>query len=384
MPLLPPSLSYWESESFFKDIDLLVIGSGIVGLHAALRARDWAPKARIVVAERSPFPAGASTRNAGFACFGSMTELLDDLNQHAENEVWSLVQMRWRGLQNLRQLLGDATLQYRPWGGWEMFSPQDQASYLQCLDQLDRFNQVMAGITGEEKTFLKADEHIHGQGLAATKHLILNQSEGQIHTGKMMKGLLALAKERSIEVWGGLEINQLEPTPQGVKLQVQAGWEFQAGRVLVATNGFARQLIPQLKLMPARNQVLLTAPIANLPLQGAFHYDKGYVYFRNIDGRILIGGARNLAREVETTDKFGQTELIQHRLETILEKVVLPGKSFEIAHRWSGILGVGTQKSPIIQALHPRLAVAVRLGGMGVAVGGEVGRQGAELLLGQN
>ncbi|MEM9984620.1 MAG: FAD-dependent oxidoreductase, partial [Bacteroidota bacterium] len=225
MPLLPPTLSYWESESFFKHLDLLVIGGGIVGLHAALRARELAPSARIVVAERSPFPAGASTRNAGFACFGSMTELLDDLRQQDEDQVWSLVELRWRGLLGLRQLLGDSNLSYRPWGGWEMFGPQDQSSYLQCLDQLEPFNQIMAGITGEKRTFVEADEHISEQGLAATEHLLLNRAEGQIHTGEMMKSLLSLVKENGIEVWGGMEISQIEPDQQGVKLQVRAGWE---------------------------------------------------------------------------------------------------------------------------------------------------------------
>ena len=74
-------LSYWERESFFRDIDVAVIGSGIVGLSAALRARELAPSARIAVLERGALPIGASTRNAGFACFGSVSELLDDMDK---------------------------------------------------------------------------------------------------------------------------------------------------------------------------------------------------------------------------------------------------------------------------------------------------------------
>jgi gamma-glutamylputrescine oxidase len=29
--------SFWESQTYFKQVDLLVIGSGIVGLNAAIR-----------------------------------------------------------------------------------------------------------------------------------------------------------------------------------------------------------------------------------------------------------------------------------------------------------------------------------------------------------
>ncbi len=66
-------LSYWEQESFFKGIDVAVIGSGIVGLTAAIHLKTLEPHSRIVVLERGALPTGASTRNAGFACFGSLT-----------------------------------------------------------------------------------------------------------------------------------------------------------------------------------------------------------------------------------------------------------------------------------------------------------------------
>jgi len=48
---------------------------------------------------------------------------------------------------------------------------------------------------------------------------------------------------------------------------------------------------------------------------------------------------------------------------------------------WSGILGIGTVKKPIVQKIAPHVAVAVRLGGMGVAIGSLVGEEGAALLL---
>src|SRR6185369_8374728 len=101
-------LSYWEQESFFNHIDLLVIGGGIVGLNAAWHAKKIAPRLKVAVFERGSIPMGASTRNAGFACFGSPSELLDDLSRNSEEEVFSLVEKRWKGLSKLRKNLGDA------------------------------------------------------------------------------------------------------------------------------------------------------------------------------------------------------------------------------------------------------------------------------------
>jgi hypothetical protein len=42
-------------------------------------------------------PHGASTKNAGFACF-EVFEIIDDLKSHSEEEVYQLVTKRLEGL----------------------------------------------------------------------------------------------------------------------------------------------------------------------------------------------------------------------------------------------------------------------------------------------
>ena len=73
--------SYWERETWFKDLDLAVIGSGIVGLTTAIYYKQKHPDKKVVVLEKGSLPKGASTKNAGFACFGSVSEILSDLNK---------------------------------------------------------------------------------------------------------------------------------------------------------------------------------------------------------------------------------------------------------------------------------------------------------------
>ena len=88
-------LSYWEKTSYFEGIDFLIIGAGIVGYSTAIHLRKKYPNSKILVIERGYLPSGASSKNAGFACFGSATELLDDLSQYDESTVWETVQKRW-------------------------------------------------------------------------------------------------------------------------------------------------------------------------------------------------------------------------------------------------------------------------------------------------
>ena len=76
---------------------------------------------------------------------------------------------------------------------------------------------------------------------------------------------------------------------------------------------------------------------------------------------------------------FGQTEIIQQKLESLLREMILPNQSFQIERRWSGIMGVGAQKSPIVKQISNSIACGVRLGGMGVALGSLVGQELAEL-----
>ncbi|MCC6414180.1 MAG: FAD-binding oxidoreductase [Saprospiraceae bacterium] len=372
-------LSYWERETFFKDIDLVVIGSGIVGLTAAIHYKSLRPKAKVVVIERGALPIGASTRNAGFACFGSMTELLDDLTHMSEDTVLGIVEKRWRGLQRLRNLIGDEALDYKGLGGYEMFTEEEETIFQQCLERIPDFNEKIGAITGRKSVYSVVDDRLPSFGFRGVRHLLLNEAEGQVNTGKMMAALLQKAREAGVDVYNGLGIKHLEDTSRGVELETEYGWSITVPRVLVAVNGFAQQIMPGLAVQPARNQVLITQPIAGLPVEGCFHYDRGYYYFRNIDGRILLGGGRNLAFDTEATDQFGSNELIRSALVQLLKTVICPGRQIEIDTWWSGILGLGPVKKPIVEKASENVVLALRLSGMGVAIGTLVGQEGAEL-----
>ncbi|MBC7776426.1 MAG: FAD-binding oxidoreductase [Phycisphaerae bacterium] len=374
-------LSYWERESFFKDIDVAVIGSGIVGLAAAIHLKTLDPKLSVAILERGTLPIGASTRNAGFSCFGSMTELLDDLNHASEDQVLAVVEKRWRGLQRLRELVGDENLDFQMLGGYEMFTHEEESIFRECQERMPEFNQKIGKITGWTEGYKVVDERLPGFGFQGVRHLILNQPEGQVHTGKMMSALLHCALDTGVKIYNGFVIKHLEDTSQGVEIETEFGWTLRVPKVLVAVNGFARRLLSMEEVQPARNQVLITHPIPDLRVEGCFHYDRGYFYFRNIDGRILLGGGRNLDLEREKTDEFGANELIRKALIELLETVICPGQRVEIDSWWTGILGLGPIKKPIVEKVSPNVTVAVRLSGMGVAIGTLVGQEGAELVI---
>jgi gamma-glutamylputrescine oxidase len=392
----PTTLSFWERESFFKGIDVAIIGCGIVGLNAAIRLKEIDPTISVAIFERGALPEGASTRNAGFACFGSLTELLDDLKNTSEDEVFALIERRYRGLLRLRERVGDDAMDYEEHGGYEIFKNMEARHpdligtegviSEECSDSMSYFNKHLKSIIKRENVYVKAEQNFGFADVHPT--LIHNTAEGQINTGKMMQRLIALAKKHNILIFNGLKIEKINDTidltsqwHEGCVLRTEEGWEISTKKVLVATNGFARRLMPELDVTPARNQVLITKPIENLNIKGCFHYDKGYYYFRNVGNRILLGGGRNLDFEGEQTDDFSTTQNIQNALKKLLGEVILPHKKVEIDMWWSGILGIGKVKKPIIKHVSPNVVVAVRMGGMGVAIGSLVGEEAADLLM---
>ena len=368
-------LSYWELKNWFTQVDYTIVGSGIVGLHAALRLREKFPDSKILVLEKGMLPQGASTKNAGFACFGSLSEIIDDLKNHSEEDVFRLVQKRWQGLQLLRKRLGDAAIDFKPFGGYELFLKDDESTYHECLARLPLINEILKPLFKTD-VFTKEVDRFEFKGIH--EYLVFNPFEAQIDTGNMMQALLKQAVSENILILNQQTVTSYFESEKGVEVALE-NFSFTSKKLLFATNGFANSLTNG-AVKPARAQVLITEPIKNLDIKGTFHLDKGYYYFRNIDDRILLGGGRNLDFETETTTAFGQTEIIQNKLEQLLKEVILPNRKVEIAHRWSGIMGIGTSKNPIVSQLSENVYCGVRLGGMGVAIGSLIGTELAELV----
>lgn len=368
-------LSYWEIKNWFTNVDYAIVGSGIVGLHCALQLRERFPDSKILILEKGILPQGASTKNAGFACFGSLSEIIDDLKNHTEEEVIQLVQKRWNGLQLLRKRLGNQAIDFKPYGGYELFLNYDDATYNECLQKLPFLNEILRPLFKSD-VFSKEIDRFAFENIK--EYSIFNPFEGQIDTGNMMQALLKEAISKDILILNQVEVTSFNDTNNSVEVVVN-DYTFHTNKLLFATNGFAGFLTNN-AVKPARAQVLITDPIPNLDIKGTFHLDKGYYYFRNFENRILLGGGRNLDFEGETTTELSQTEKIQNKLEDLLKNVILPNQEFKIAQRWSGIMGIGTHKNPIVTQLSENVYCGVRLGGMGVAIGSIIGKELADLI----
>lgn len=362
-------ISFWE-KTHFVEYDIVIVGSGIVGLCTAFYLKKKFPKNNIAIFERGLLPSGASTKNAGFACTGSITELLSDVNENGVDAMYQLFEMRKKGLDRLHSLVPAYQSGFQCNGSYELLT-----EHIIDNDTIEYYNHLLMSIVGKN-AFEKDDSIITQYGFKNVVSAIRNNCEGELHTGKLMQNLIKKVVDTGVEIKNGAHIIAINESEKNVTITCKnflgENNDFVAKKLMICNNAFATDFLPMLDIKPGRGQVLITKPIENLKLKGIFHFNEGYYYFREIEGRILFGGGRNTAFQKENTTSFELNNEIQLHLETLLSEMILPQQHFEIDMRWAGIMAFGKEKKPIVKQHSNRIYVAVRMGGMGVAIGSEV------------
>lgn len=373
--------SIWELESFYAPKDVIIAGSGLAGLWSAYYLKKFHPSLKILIIEKGIIPSGASTRNAGFACFGSVTELMEDAKSMGRQKMLELLTMRYEGIKRIRKIIPGKDIDFERYGGYELINGQQYSNTSQLQDDVDWLNDCLRKVVGQKKTFSLAKKKIKKFGFRQTTHLIENKMEGQLHSGKMVQQLLRKLQSMDVTIMTGVALKAFEEAGNRLLLHTGLQTFLTTKQLLICTNAFARELLPGTDIIPARGQVLVTSAIKDLPFRGTFHYDAGYYYFRNLGNKILLGGARNKAFQEEQTHELATSNTVQHELERFLREIIIPGKKFTIENRWSGIMGMGSNKFPTIKQVENQCFCAIGMGGMGVALAPVVGEKTARLML---
>lgn len=373
--------SYWDITSW-QTYDVVIVGGGIIGISTALSCAERYPGRRIVVLERGHVPSGATTRNAGFACFGSLSEVAYDIDMMGADAAHSLVQRRWNGLRLLTQRCGTDDMHYIHDGGNEVFLDEHPA-----LARINDVNALLRDIIGEDPFHHRLDLR-DAYRLSKNIHALVHTPyEGTIHSGMMLRALWRRASAMGVEIRTGTLVTGIDAHESYVTLHCespQQSGDITCTYAVVATNAMIPSLTesPEIpRITPGRGQVLVTQQIPGLALRGSFHYDEGYYYFRELDGRVLLGGGRNLDFAGETTTSHDVTDRIQNALDELLRTIILPHHDhIAIEHRWAGTMAFTDDKQPVVAYAQPRVVVAFGCNGMGVALGSNIGEEAAEML----
>ncbi|MBK8136380.1 MAG: FAD-binding oxidoreductase [Chloroflexi bacterium] len=365
------SVSIWQAEGHepIREVDVLVVGAGLVGCAAAM---FFAQAGReVVVTEMRDVGLGASSRNAGFMITG-----LDLYYHHAierygldiTREVYALSERThalWRGL------IAKYGVRFDGIGSMLLAESDEEA---------DELRKAYAAMQADNKPAIFHHGDPLGRGYTAA---IEQPQDGAVQPLELARAALIESEAELIDNNEIYAIEQLAPGRVKVSTRKHI---FIAQKVLLATNAYSVNLHPYFvgKIIPTRAQCLVTTPLEKPAINTCGYSDYGFMYYRmTFDGRLLIGGGRKLYKDLEndTTDDRVTTP-VQAHLDAYLATRFGDVKA-KVDRRWAGIMGFTPDGLPLVGTLPdmPDVGFAAGFNGHGLALGAGTGERAVEMLL---
>ena len=334
--------------------EVAVVGGGVTGCSCALTLAERGVRVRLY--EAREIAGGASGRNGGFALRGATAPYDVARVELGHERARLLMELTERALDRMAELAGDAL---RRVGSLRLAYDEDECEALR--GEHDALREDGFAVEWVDELEPPLDRLYLGA--------ILHPNDGALSPARWVRRLAAHAANAGADI--------LESTPVRVD-------ELAADTIVVCGDGFTASLLPELAglVRPTRGQVLATEPLPELRYPQPHYARAGYDYWHQLpDGRLVIGGNRDAAFATEDTDVEETTELVQGRIEALVERLV--GGRPRITDRWAGIWGTTPDLVPLVGEIREGVVVAGGYSGHGNALGFACGDLAARAVLGE-
>lgn len=365
------TVSHWQAagDQPRREVDVLVVGAGLVGGAAAVFAAQSGHE--VVITEAADPGSGASGRNAGFMITGpdiAYHRAIERYGHTAVRDLWALSEATHRFW---REVAVEAGVPLAETGSLLLAESAAEARDLALAAQAMQADGLPV-------------EYIDRDPLGRGYHAALAQpGDAAVHPYKLVQAVIARSGAEVLSSNAAYAIEQLQPDRVTVHTR---RWHFEARYVLLCVNAYASHLHPYFagKVTPTRAQCLVTEPLAAPVIDTCGYSDYGNMYYRmTFDGRLLLGGARHqhAALEHDTTEDH-LCGPVQAALDAYLRRY-FPEVDAQIARRWAGIMGFSADGLPLVGTLPglPRVGFAVGFTGHGLALGAGTAERAVALLL---
>lgn len=343
------SVSYWNDQSDGQKLffDIAIIGGGITGLSCAHWLLKEDPSLKIGIIEKYEIGSGATGRNAGFITCGSVEHFNRLVTKHGQAEALEI----WRFSETNLALLKEEIIQ----GNEEQFLFEQKGSFslastdteLNELKESARLMGTMA-INVEELSKRQVATRLGAKGFAGG---IKYCDDASIHPiallNEMRKNL-----SKKISILTNNEVHRIDTLGESKIIHTNKN-KIETSLVILATNGYSPLLHPffETKVFPTRAQILTTSPVKKF-MEGPCYANFVLDYFRQLPtGELIIGGFRQLQKDVEKGYSDETTDVIQKALEQFLRDHLPSVSKAPITHRWSGIMGFSVDGQPMVGSL---------------------------------
>ena len=372
------------------EADLVVVGGGLTGLWAAIRARQRDPGRSVALIERETVASGASGRNGGFMSSSLVHGIGNGLARFSDQDVSTLERLGLENLQEIKDTVSDNGIEC------DLLSPGaiETAVTPGQLEELQGGAEELARF-GYEAELLDADEmRAEVDSPLYVGGLWQKSGECTVDPVKLCDGLVRMAEGLGVSIHENTEMTGLAKAGAGVEVKT-AGGRISAGKVLLATAAFRSPVRAiRTRVVPVFDYVLVTEPLSPAQWaaigwqnrQGLSDCSNRFHYYRpTSDGRILWGGydaiynygGRVEQRLYQRDESFAG---LAQRFFTAFPQL----EGLRFSHRWGGAIDTCSRFFAFYgQALGGRVTYTVGHTGLGVGASRFSAGVGLDLLEGR-
>jgi len=349
------------------EVDVAVVGAGYTGLGAAL---ELAARGRsVVVMDRDAIGSGASSRNGGMVQLGGKHSLRHYLARPGGRALWDVTADAFDGLEELIDERGIDC-------GWTRSGHLELAHHPRLVPGLRAEAAAWRGI-GETAEFIDGDELAAEIGTGVYHGALRVARSAAVHPARLVAGLAAAARAGGARLAAATDVGRVSRQGAGFVVHTSRG-AVRAGEVLVATNGYTRDLVPWLerRILPIGSFLIATEALpaglaAAVSPRGRMFFDtRNFLCYWRLspDGtRVLFGGRTSFA---PTT-----VERARDALYAAMVRVHPQLVGVALDHAWGGNVALTVDRLPHL-GRDPRSGLVYAMGycGTGVALAVHFGR----------
>nr|CDP28245.1 Putative Glycine/D-amino acid oxidase [Podospora anserina S mat+] len=396
--LTPPPLTLSPTHRSTPDLpsrcDTIIIGSGISGAAIAynlLQSHNTTTTTttttsppNILLLEARTLCSGATGRNGGHTKAASYRTFLSHISSLGLDQAIKIARLEHNNIKAVHSFAKTNNIQCDLFEGDTTDVIYDAAQWDEAKEAVHKMREVFPGddpvgryiLLGKEE--LERDYFVHDYDYEGKREEVrggVRYAAGGLSAYKFVMGLLRSMEGKGLNVQAETGVSEVKRDGEGGGWVVKTGrGEVRAGRVVMATNGYAAGVMPEVfqgVVVPLRGQITAHRPGSKMAKKGcldttySFIYEGGYEYMitrpegSELEGDVIMGGglvrgeAEEGLREFGVSDDSGLNQGISEYLRETTARYF--GRDWgdddaegRIRQEWTGIMGFSPDGFPFV------------------------------------